>query len=89
MKLTAGLLLALLALLQLRLWLGNESMLAVWHLESAIEAQRLENGRLGQRNARLAAEVEDLKAGLEAVEERARQELGMIGHDETFYQFVE
>ncbi len=89
MKLVAGLLLALLALLHLRLWLGNESMLAVWHLESAIEAQHLENERLGRRNARLAAEVADLKAGLEAVEERARHELGMIGRDETFYQFVE
>ena len=78
-----------LLLLQIRLWMGEESMVAVWHLETAIDEQRLDNERLRQRNARLAAEVADLKDGLEAVEERARQELGMVGRDETFYQFVD
>ena len=56
---------------------------------AAVAAQLEENARLEARNLRLAAEVRDLKEGLEAVEERARSDLGMIGRDETYYQIVE
>ena len=89
MKLVAAGLLALLLLLQVRLWVGEESVVAVWHLEAALAEQHEENERLRRRNERLAAEVADLKSGLEAVEERARHELGMVGRDETYYQFVD
>ena len=86
--LNAGLL-ALLVALQAQLWLGDRGMPGVYRLEAAIAAQLEENARLEIRNHRLAAEVHDLKVGLEAVEERARSDLGMIGRDETFYQLVE
>ena len=88
MKIVIAVLLTLLVALQLRLWLGG-GMSEVRRLEAALEAQREENDRLEARNNRLAAEVHDLKEGLEAVEERARTELGMIGKDETYYQLVD
>ena len=88
MRLVAAVLLALLVALQLRLWLGSDGLPEVRRLETALAAQREENARLEARNHRLAAEVHDLKEGLEAVEERARSDLGMIGKDETFYQIV-
>lgn len=89
MKIVIAVLLVLLVALQLRLWLGSGGMSEVSRLEAALEAQREENARLEARNLRLAAEVHDLKEGLEAVEERARTELGMIGKDETYYQLVD
>jgi cell division protein FtsB len=61
----------------------------VWALREAIEQQKQENQRLLERNAALEAEVQDLKQGLEAIEERARSELGMIKKDETFFQIIE
>ncbi len=64
-------------------------MPGVHRLEAAVALQRAENARLEIRNRRLAAEVLDLKEGLEAVEERARTNLGMIGQDEIFYQILE
>ena len=82
-------LLALLVVLQYRLWFAERGMPGVYRLEAAITAQREENARLAARNERLAAEVHDLKEGLEAVEERARTDLGMIGRDETYYQLVD
>ena len=84
-----AILLTLLVTLQYQLWLGERGMPGVSRLEVAIEAQSEENARLEARNLRLAAEVRDLKEGLEAVEERARSDLGMIGRDETYYQLVE
>jgi len=80
---------ALLALVQFRLWVGDESLAEVWRLRQAIELQRSENTLLASRNQRLEAEVRDLKTGLEAVEERARVELGMIRRDEIYFQIVE
>jgi cell division protein FtsB len=82
-----GLILAL-ALLQYRLWVGEGSLAEVWALSGQVEAQRQENHQLGERNAALAAEVADLKQGLDAVEERARSELGMIREGETFFHVV-
>lgn len=64
-------------------------MKELWHLETAITAQAAENEGLRERNEALAAEVTDLKQGLEAIEERARNELGMIREGETFYQVVD
>ena len=61
----------------------------VWLLDDAIAAQVEENAQLNERNQTLAAEVDDLKQGYEAIEERARHELGMIKEGETFYQVVE
>ena len=84
----ATLLISLVAL-QYQLWLGDRGRPGVRQLEVAIASQREDNARLEARNHRLAAEVHDLKEGLEAVEERARSDLGMIGRDEIFYQVVE
>lgn len=82
-------LLLILALLQYRLWLGDGGVAELWQLQ-AVRAERLaDNERLRERNRHLAAEVKDLKSGLEAVEERARSELGMVKEGEVFYQVVE
>lgn len=83
------LLVALLGLLQYRLWFGEGGRRSVATLEQRVQQQVLENEGLLQRNDALAAEVEDLKSGEAAVEERARSELGMIKPGETFYRVVE
>lgn len=84
-----GLLAVLLVGLQTRLWRGEGGREAVDALQHQVEAQAHENGGLRQRNDALAAEVEDLKSGEAAVEDRARSELGMIKPGETFYRVVE
>ena len=89
MKFLAAGLLLLLVLLQYRLWLGEGGMREVVQLRSEITAQQEENALLRERNRTLAAEVQDLKKGTTAIEERARTDLGMIGQGETFYQVVE
>ena len=88
-KSVIAILLTALVVLQFQLWRGDRGMPGVWRLEATIAQQREDNARLEARNRRLAAEVHDLKEGLEAVEERARTDLGMIGRDETFYQLIE
>jgi cell division protein FtsB len=80
-----GLLLAL----QYPLWFGSGGLLAVWKLQREIDQQLAENARLRERNATLEAEVNDLKQGVAALEERARTELGMVKKGETFYQVIE
>ena len=80
-------LLILLAALQIKLWVSG-GMTDVWRLEAVVNKQSSENLAQAQRNERLSAEVSDLKDGAEAIEERARAELGMVGADETFYQVV-
>ena len=89
MKAFIVLLASLLALVQFRLWVGDESLAEVWRLRQAIDHQTSENALFQSRNQRLEAEVRDLKTGLEAVEERARLELGMIRKDEIYFQIVE
>ncbi len=79
-------LIALIALLQYPLWFGKGGWLRVWDYDSQLEAQREVNLKLEQRNAGLDAEVRDLKSGYEAIEERARYELGMIKPGEVFVQ---
>ena len=87
-RLVFAVLLALFVLLQFRLWLSDDGMREVWRLDAAVAAQRAENDGLEERNRELEAEVRDLKAGLEAIEERARTDLGMIRPNESFYQVV-
>jgi cell division protein FtsB len=90
-----GWLLALLALavvlagLQAKLWWGDGGWGQAQALRAKVAQQKAENARLTQRNDALAAEVEDLKSGEVAVEERARSELGMVKPGETFYRVVE
>jgi cell division protein FtsB len=80
---------ALIALIQYPLWLGKGSWLRVWEVDQQIRTQRDTNRALQARNSALEAEVRDLKVGLEAVEERARSELGMIRQDEVFFHLLE
>jgi cell division protein FtsB len=80
---------ALIVLIQYPLWLGKGSWLRVWEVDQQIRAQRETNRQLKARNDGLEAEVRDLKVGVEAIEERARSELGMIRHDEIFFQVLE
>ena len=79
----------LILVLQYQLWVGDGSVRALNHLEQVLDNQRQINADLEARNRLLEIEVLDLKTGLEAVEERARSELGMIGSDETFVLVIE
>ncbi len=89
MKLLIGLLGVFVIVLQYQLWLGEDSVRALNMLEEEVQAQQTINSELKARNRLLEIEVIDLKNGLEAVEERARSELGMIGEDEVFYLIIE
>jgi cell division protein FtsB len=82
-------LLLLLGLLQYRLWVGEGSIKELHALRAQIDEHRAELERLEARNLALAAEVEDLRTGLEAIEDRARSELGMIQRGEVFLQVIE
>ena len=88
MKILATVLAVLIVALQYPLWLGKGSWRSVWALDESLAAQRATNAGLKARNDALDAEVRDLKQGTEAIEERARYELGMIRPDEVFYQIV-
>ncbi len=88
MKWLAAALLVVVVLLQYRIWLSEDGVRELRRLETAVAAQRTENEQLGDRNRQLAAEVRDLKNGMQALEERARSDLGMIAGNETFYQVV-
>jgi len=83
-----SLLIVLLLLLQYKLWVGDGGVPEVIHLQQEVEKQQQHKQQLEERNASLAAEVKDLKQGLDAIEERARSELGMIRKDERFYQII-
>jgi cell division protein FtsB len=88
MKPLAYILAALAVALQYPLWIGKGSWTRVWELDRQLAEQRETNRSLKARNDALDAEVRDLKAGSDAVEERARLELGMIRKDEVYYQVV-
>ena len=88
MKWLAGALLTVVLLLQYRLWLSGDGVRELARLSEAVERQKSDNAEAAERNKQLIAEVADLKAGMAAIEERARSELGMIGRNETFYQVV-
>ncbi|MDZ7663164.1 cell division protein FtsB [Thiohalophilus sp.] len=89
MRILIAILLILFVTLQYDLWVGDGSLATVWHLHQEVEKQKQENRELKARNRALEAEVEDLKQGLDALEERARDELGMIKEGETFIQVIE
>ena len=89
MKRIPVILLILLANVQYHLWFGKGSYETLQALQNSIKQQQRENAALKARNETLAAEVDDLKQGLDAVEARARRELGMIKPGEVFYEIVE
>lgn len=82
-------LLALIALLQYPLWLGKGGWFRAWEVARQLKAQQEANQKLEQRNAGLEAEVRDLKTGVEAIEERARFELGLVKPGEVYVQIPE
>jgi cell division protein FtsB len=89
MRFLAVTLVLLIALIQNPLWFGKGGWLRVWELDRQVEAQRQTNTQLEVRNAALDAEVLDLKQGYDAIEERARAELGMVKQDEVFFQLLQ
>ena len=89
MRILAGILGALILLIQYPLWLGKGSWARAWQVEQELNRQIRANQKLETRNAGLAAEVNDLKTGSEAIEERARYELGFIRSDEVFFQYAD
>jgi len=82
------LLLIIFSLLQYRLWFGKNSVPDYFALQEDIMHQQEENEKLKQRNKLLYADTDDLKLGTEAIEERARNELGMIKENETFFRLI-
>ena len=88
MKVLAGLLASLIVLIQYPLWLGKGGWLKVWDIDRQVSEKKGQNEKRVVRNASLDAEVRDLKQGSEAIEERARYELGMVKQDEVFFRIV-
>jgi len=89
MKIILAILFVLLVLLQIKLWSGDGGIVDTVQLQQAVDHQQQENNALTERNKALEAEVEDLKKGVDAIEERARSELGLIKPGETFFQTVD
>ncbi|GAB3266449.1 cell division protein FtsB [Chitinimonas naiadis] len=89
MRILAIILASVVVLLQWPLWIGKGSWLKVWQIESQLAEQKTQNAKLQGRNDALDAEVRDLKTGSDAIEERARNELGMVRQDEVFFQILE
>jgi cell division protein FtsB len=89
MRILSIVLAALIALLQYPLWLGKGGWLRVREIDRQVRVQKDDNARLRVRNDALDAEVRDLKQGYDAIEERARYELGMVRQDEIFFQIME
>jgi len=88
MKFVASALFLLLIVLQLQLWFGSHGVFQLWSLRNTIEQTESDNNVLLQRNEQLHAEVLELKEGQEALEERARSQLGFIKDGETFYRVI-
>lgn len=89
MRILTLILVLLIAIIQYPLWVGKGSWLSVWKIDSELAKQQQANSQLETRNASLSAEVRDLKTGYDAIEERARNELGMIKQDEVFFQILD
>lgn len=89
MKIVVAIVVAFILFLQYEFWFAKGSMLTVWHLKHNIAQQQQTNQQLKERNDALVADINNLKEGNEAVEERARNELGMVKKGETFYQVVD
>jgi cell division protein FtsB len=88
MRTFTALLFIVLSLLQYRLWFGKNSVPDYIDLQEDVAQQKLVNLKLQQRNKLLYADTDDLKLGTEAIEERARNELGMIKENETFFRVI-
>ena len=88
MKIVASLLFLLLIVLQAKLWFGTHGVFQLWSLDTTIAEERDRNDQLSQRNEALHAEVKELKEGKEALEARARSQLGFIKDGETFYRVI-
>jgi cell division protein FtsB len=84
-----AILIVLLLLLQYKIWLGDGGIPKILQLQTEVDIEQVEVNRLKERNQALEAEVSDLKTGFDAIEERARNEMGMIGKDEVYYQVIE
>jgi len=89
MRLLAIIFAVLIAALQWPLWVGKGGWLRVWQLDQQVAERKVYNGKLQERNDALEAEVGDLKTGTDAIEERARNELGMVKQDEVFFQILD
>ena len=89
LKYLTHILIGFLVAIQYPLWIGKGSWLRVWDMSKQVDQQKEKNAKLVARNAGLDAEVRDLKQGIDAVEERARVELGMVKSDEIFYQIID
>ncbi|MFH1044017.1 MAG: cell division protein FtsB [Pseudomonadota bacterium] len=89
MRILSIVLVALIVVLQYPLWLGKGGWLRVWEIDRQVTAQKEANAKLRLRNDALDAEVRDLKQGDDAIEERARYELGMVKQDEIFFQVMD
>ena len=89
MKIIAFVLLSLLIWLQYKIWLQDGGIPEVVQLQQEVEEVKTEVQQLQERNSSLDAEVKDLKKGLDAIEERARSEMGMIKQGEVYYQVIE
>ena len=88
-KLVNAFLLLLLVLIQYGLWAGQSSLGAYFELKDTVAQQKQENERHKARNEELFAEIDDLRNGQDAIEERARNDLGMIREGEVFYRVIE
>lgn len=88
MRIISLILITFFVLLQYRLWFGKNSVPDYYELKSEVQRQQQANAKLKQRNKILYADIDDLKSGLEAVEESARNELGMIKEGETFFRII-
>lgn len=89
MKKIIIILIVLLVLLQYKIWLGDGGIPRILELQEEVDTVQAQVDKLKERNQALHAEVNDLKKGLDAIEERARSELGMIGKDEVYYQVID
>ncbi|CAM2941180.1 cell division protein FtsB [Vibrio rarus] len=89
MRVFSILLLALLIFMQATLWIGKNGINDYRHVKDEVAIQSSVNAELRKRNDEMFAEIDDLKQGLDAIEERARHELGMVKKDETFYRIID
>lgn len=89
MRLLAIVFAVMIAALQWPLWVGKGGWLRVWQLDQQVTERKIQNDKLQERNNALEAEVSDLKTGSDAIEERARNELGMVKQDEVFFQILD
>ena len=88
MRVITIILLIFVLLLQYRLWFGKNSVPDYYALKQEVERQQLDNEKLERRNKIIYADIDDLKSGVEATEERARNELGLIKEGETFFRII-